>query len=289
MSVPTVLALLRRSACAASSCGRLVRTAVSSSDPEPGVRAARGVSRRSFLGRSLLGAATAAVAAAAMSLAGCTKPKEEQTPSTGVAPKTGPATKGTAAAPESGDGAKPELEVGTTLENLQAAFNGESNAHARYLGFAKKADEEGYKQAARLFRAAARSEEIHTDNHKTVIEGLGGAAEAEIRPADVKSTADNLKAAYDGESYEQGTMYPEYLKVAQKDKDKEAIKTLNRALKSEVEHAKYYQQAMDDLENWKAVSADFYVCPECGFTTDKLDFEDCPVCDEPANEFETIA
>jgi len=225
-----------------------------------------------------------------VSASGCSKPKEEPATPAKVTPKTGPETKTAAGAPpaEEKAAAKSELKVGTTLENLQAAFNGESNAHARYLEFAKKADEEGYKQAARLLRAAARSEEIHAGNHKKVIEKLGGAAEADIKPAEVKSTAENLKAAYDGEMYEQETMYPEFLKIAQQDKDKDAIKTFNGSLKAEIEHAKYYKQAMDDLENWKALSADFYVCPVCGFTTNKLDFADCPVCDTPSEKFEKI-
>src|SRR3974377_925327 len=61
-----------------------------------------------------------------------------------------------------------------TLDNLNTAFQGESNAAHRYEAFAKKADAEGYAQAARLFRAAARAESIHRENHKQAILALGG-------------------------------------------------------------------------------------------------------------------
>ena len=70
-----------------------------------------------------------------------------------------------------------------TTKNLQEAFAGESQANRKYLAFAKKADEEGHPQAARLFRAAAAAETVHAHNHFNVIGGVG-------------STLDNLKAAY---------------------------------------------------------------------------------------------
>ena len=69
---------------------------------------------------------------------------------------------------------------GKTLQNLQAAYNGESNAHARYLAFAEQADREGYPQVAVLFRAAARAEEIHLTNHAAVIRQLGATPKANI-------------------------------------------------------------------------------------------------------------
>ena len=61
----------------------------------------------------------------------------------------------------------------TTLQNMQTAFNGESNAHLRYLAFAEQADRESYGEVASLFRAAARAEEVHASNHAEVIKGMG--------------------------------------------------------------------------------------------------------------------
>ena len=89
------------------------------------------------------------------------------------------------------------------LDNLQTAFNGESNAHARYLEFAGKADQEGFGSVASLFRAAARAEQIHADNHAVVIRKLGSTPQATIEKAVVKSTDENLQVAIQGETYEQ--------------------------------------------------------------------------------------
>src|SRR5450756_995798 len=82
----------------------------------------------------------------------------------------------------------------TTLDNLQAGFNGESNAHSRYLAFAEKADQEGYGEVASLFRAAAKAEEVHAANHAAVIKKMGGTAQAKIETPVVKSTKENLDA-----------------------------------------------------------------------------------------------
>jgi rubrerythrin len=74
--------------------------------------------------------------------------------------------------------AVPAIAGTTTLENLQAAYNGESNAHSRYLAFAKQASLEGYGEVASLFRAAARAEEIHASNHAAVLRMLGAVPQA---------------------------------------------------------------------------------------------------------------
>ena len=102
----------------------------------------------------------------------------------------------------------------STMSNLQAAYNGESNAHARYLAFAKKADAEGYAGAASLFRAAARAEQIHAGNHADVIKKFGRAPEAKLEQPAVKSTRENLEAALKGESYERDEMYPAFIRDA---------------------------------------------------------------------------
>jgi rubrerythrin len=175
-----------------------------------------------------------------------------------------------------------------TLNNLQEAYNGESNAHVRYLAFAKKADEEGYKQVGRLFRAAARAEEIHRDNHAAVIKQMGAIPENKIETPTVKSTKENLKAAIKGESYERDTMYPEFIKQAEKVGDKAAVRTLKFAVEAEREHAKLYTLAKDNLESWKEAKNVLYVCPECGYTTLKLDFANCPDCGTSKEKFETI-
>ena len=173
-----------------------------------------------------------------------------------------------------------------TLGNLQAAFNGESNAHARYLAFAEKANAEGYAQVASLFRAAARAEEIHASNHAAVIKKMGGTPRADVKKPEAKTTAENLKAAVAGESYERDTMYPEFIKEAKASKNRDAIRTFNLAMAAEAEHAKLYQASLDGLATLKGSKAkDYFVCKECGYTVAKVDFEKCPVCFNPAKEF----
>jgi rubrerythrin len=156
--------------------------------------------------------------------------------------------------------------AGSTLENLQAAYNGESNASARYKAFAAKADAEGYQGVARLFRAASRSEAIHAGNHAAVIRSLGGTPVADLAAPAVKSTRENLRAAIGGESHERDTMYPEFIERARKDGKADAVRTLTQARVAEIEHAKLYQAALDGLEGQKVASAPIYVCPVCGFT-----------------------
>lgn len=176
-----------------------------------------------------------------------------------------------------------------TLENLQAAFNGESNAHAKYLAYSKKAEEEGYLKVAALFRAAAYAEEIHLNNHARVIKSMGASPKAEIKQPDVKSTEQNLADAIKGETYEQTVMYPGFIAQAQKEQNDEAIQTFNYAMAAEAEHAKLYKSALDNLTNWKVAGVGFAVCPICGYTVEgKPTFANCPVCGTPANDYTLI-
>lgn len=184
----------------------------------------------------------------------------------------------------------PAAYSATTLQNLQTAFNGESNARARYLAFAEKADKEGYGSVAGLFRAAARAEQVHAANHAKVIEQLGGDPNAKIETPDVKSTRENLEAAIKGETYERDVMYPEFLKQARAEYNGKASRTFNLAKDAEAEHAKLYTQALANLDQSKGVqNAGFYVCPVCGFTTPALNFTNCPSCFTAKEKFEKIA
>ncbi len=177
-----------------------------------------------------------------------------------------------------------------TLENLQAAYNGESNAQAKYLAYAQKADEEGYHKAARLFRAVASAEEIHLKNHARVIKGMGAVPKADIQLPEVKSTRENLQDAIKGETYEKTTMYPEFISQAQKDNNQEAVLTFTYAQNVEAQHAKLYKEAVDNLENWKTANEIFYVCPTCGYTVEgKPSFSNCPFCATPSGVFLMIS
>ena len=102
-----------------------------------------------------------------------------------------------------------------TIKNLQAAYNGESNAAHKYRLFAVRAEEEGFRRVATLFRAASRAEQIHAANHVRVLGKMGVTPLAKIEAVDVKSTAENLKVAIAGEEYERDVMYPEFIREAE--------------------------------------------------------------------------
>lgn len=182
-----------------------------------------------------------------------------------------------------------EAVVETTLENLQAAYNGESNAHACYLAFAAKADADGFAPVASLFRAAARAEEHHARNHAEVIGKLGATPVAVIAVPPVKTTRENLQAAIEGETYERDVMYPNFIAKAKQDGETAAVSTFQLALAVEAEHAQLYAEALKNLETLRGGKpVSYYVCPFCGSTTPKADFDLCPVCSTPSEEFEEI-
>jgi rubrerythrin len=169
-----------------------------------------------------------------------------------------------------------------TLENLMSAYVGESNANAKYLAYAKKADEEGYGEVASLFRSAAKAEEIHAVKLSKEIKGMGGTPAVEIKLPEIKTTKENLTDALKGESYERDTMYPEFIKTAKKENKPDAIKVFNYAKAAETTHAAFYQDYLAKLDSLKGSKAkDFFVCGECGYTVVKVDYEKCPICFSP--------
>ena len=160
-----------------------------------------------------------------------------------------------------------------TTDNLKEAFAGESQANRKYLAFAKKADEEGLFQIARLFRAAAEAETVHAHNHLTVLKGI-------------KTTEENLKEAIAGEVEEFKEMYPKFIKVAEEENNKEAFWTFDVANQVEEIHAGLYQKALDSIG--KNVETVYYVCNFCGNTVEKDAPDICSVCGAPKKEFKRI-
>lgn len=172
-----------------------------------------------------------------------------------------------------------------TLDNLNTAFQGESNAAHRYAAFAKKASEEGNLYAARLFRAASKAETVHRDSHKRTLLKLGGQVKSfELAEVKIGTTAENLQAAFKGECYERDTMYPKFLAQARREGAREAVRTFLHALKAETEHAKLYQEALADPG--RKAATPIYVCKVCGFTTLQLPARNCPSCREPVSNYE---
>ncbi len=163
-----------------------------------------------------------------------------------------------------------------TEEGLNEAFAGESQANRKYLAFAQKADQEGFSQIAKLFRAAAAAETVHAHNHLRV---LGG----------VKSTKENLKIAVEGELYEFTKMYPEFLEAARNEGNKDAERTFNYANEVEKIHHKLYSDALESVENGKDLEKqEIYICPVCGYTHEGDPPEKCPVCGAAKKVFKAI-
>lgn len=184
-------------------------------------------------------------------------------------------------------------ENATTVKNLLTAFEGESNAAAKYTAFAAKADQDGWHGAASLFRAAAHAEKIHAANHARVIKQLGGEATCTVHAVDVKTTLENLKTAIGGENYEVDQMYPPFLREATERNNTAAMRTFHGALEAEKTHVRLYGEAISLLEagkkdSWIATPRDFYVCPVCGYTSETKEAERCPVCKCPWEKFDVI-
>lgn len=177
---------------------------------------------------------------------------------------------------------------GKTLENMLTAFNGESNAQAKYTEFAKKADEEGFLGVGSLFRAAAKAEGVHAANLKAEIEKQGGKAEPKLETPVVKTTKENLEAAIAGETHETEKMYPEFKTAAEAEKQDVAVILFGGAGKVEGDHAKMYADALKDLDAMKAGKKDFFVCLVCGYTMNQAPADKCPVCMSPKEKFELV-
>jgi rubrerythrin len=152
-----------------------------------------------------------------------------------------------------------------TIDDLQAAFSGESQANRKYLAFAKKADREGYPQVAKLFRAVAAAETVHAHNHFRVL-------------GEIKSTAENLQAAIGGEHYEVNVMYPEFLADAQAEEHKAAARSFTWAMEVEKIHEKLYQEALANLGK-EEEEVEYWVCGTCGHThVGPKPPDECPIC-----------
>ena len=166
--------------------------------------------------------------------------------------------------------------MSTTTENLSEAFAGESQAFQKYSAFAKKAQKEGFTNIAKLFATTAQAEQIHAEGHLRALDAIA-------------STAENLQAAINGETYEFTEMYPPMADLANEEGHK--AKTMFRfALDAEKVHAEIYAKALEAVQ--KGVDMDvseFYLCPICGYIELGQPTENCPVCQALPKVFTTVA
>jgi len=162
-----------------------------------------------------------------------------------------------------------------TEKNLHDAFAGESQAHMKYSIWADKAESEGKKELARLFRAVAHAEKVHATNHLRTL-GL------------IKSSTDNVQGGIDGEVYEITEMYPAFKAVAELQDEKGATRSTHWALETEKIHADMYKRAKDALLAGKDVSfGKIHICPVCGYTMEGDAPDVCPICNAKKATFKT--
>ncbi len=160
-----------------------------------------------------------------------------------------------------------------TEDNLKSAFAGESQAHMRYLIFAKRAEAEGFPNIARMFRAISYAEQVHATNHYNAL-GM------------IRGSSDNLQVGIDGETYEINDMYPAFYAVAQLQEEKGAMQAFNFALQAEKIHASMYQKAKQTVETRKDIQlGTMHICEVCGHTVEGEAPDRCPVCGASKDKF----
>ena len=176
-----------------------------------------------------------------------------------------------------------------TYANLYAALQGETNARAKYLAFADQARTEGYEAVGNLFAATADAELWHANNEWTLLRQMGAVTRPEAQPANVGTTAQNLQAAIDGETYETTQMYPGFQSTAASEGYTDAVGIFERTGEAEQIHANNYQDALTNLNNADYLSKylTIYRCPVCGAVFSKTDLPAaaCPVCNTPPRQF----
>jgi rubrerythrin len=164
----------------------------------------------------------------------------------------------------------------TTIDNLKESFAGESQANQKYRAFAKKAEQEGLPNIARLFRTTAEAERIHAEGHLKALDGIA-------------STRENLQAAIEGETYEYTTMYPPMLEEAQAEGHRARV-MFGYAVKAEAVHAQLYKRALEAAaQGVDLAEAKFYLCPFCGYIEFGIPPDVCPVCGAPKAKFVEVA
>ncbi len=158
-------------------------------------------------------------------------------------------------------------------KNLNDAFAGESQAHMKYKAFGDKAERENLPNVARIFRANSFAEQIHATNHLRTLSGI-------------QSTSENLKTAFEGETYEIEEMYPTFIKDAQEEQEPAAERMSIWAKAAEEVHAGLYKKAKVAVDSGSDVDLDsIHVCQVCGFTMEGEAPEICPVCGTPKDRF----
>lgn len=161
-----------------------------------------------------------------------------------------------------------------TNQNLMDAFAGESQANRKYLAFARKAEKDGFKNVARIFKAIAEAETIHALKHFEIAGKIG-------------DTLANLESAAQGEQYEFSTMYPEFIDTAKQEDSKKALQSFEYANAAEKVHGGIFKDLKEKVASGSdAEDRDVYLCPVCGWVGMDPVPDKCPICNTAKKTFQ---
>jgi rubrerythrin len=183
-----------------------------------------------------------------------------------------------------------ELKGSQTEKNLLAAFAGESQARNRYTFFASVAKKEGYEQISAIFQETADNEKEHAQLFFNHLKG-GNVEITAAYPAGITgTTAENLKAAAEGEKLEWGTLYPNFAEIAEKEGFEDVATTFRSIARVESYHERRYRKLLANVEQGKVFKKDspiMWKCRNCGHVFEGTEAPDkCPVCHHERSYFE---
>jgi rubrerythrin len=183
-----------------------------------------------------------------------------------------------------------DFKCSKTEKNLLAAFAGESQARNRYTFFASVARKAGYEQIAAIFQETADNEKEHAELFFKHLKGGMVEINAAYPAGVIASTAENLKAAAEGEKLEWGTLYPNFGEVAEQEGFPEVAQTFRGVAKVEAYHERRYLKLLENVKQDKVFKKDTPIkwkCRNCGFVYEGTEVPDkCPVCNHPKSYFE---
>ena len=183
-----------------------------------------------------------------------------------------------------------EFKGSQTEKNLLAAFAGESQARNRYTFFASKAKKEGFEQISAIFQETADNEKEHAELFFKLLKGGIVEINASYPAGMIGTTAENLKAAAEGEKLEWGTLYPNFGDVAEEEGFMDVAKTFRSVAKVERYHERRYLKLLANVEKGKVFKRDQIIkwkCRNCGYVYEGSEAPKvCPVCKHPRSYFE---
>ena len=185
-----------------------------------------------------------------------------------------------------------DMKGSKTEKNLMGAFAGESQARNRYTYFAGKARKEGYIQIADIFEETANQEKEHAKRFFNFLEGGEAEITAAFPAGVIGTTAENLKAAADGEKHEHTTLYPGFAKIAREEGFDTVAAIFDAISVAEKQHEKRYRDLLANIEAGRVFKRDKEVvwrCRNCGYLHEGEEAPDlCPACIHPQAHFELL-